>query len=70
VAPALAYTIFERIAELRNAGLTFLIVEHRLEILFAFVDYLYVMHLGKVLAEGTPAEIERNAQVREVYVGE
>lgn len=70
VAPALAYTIFERIAELREAGLTFLIVEHRLEILFAFVDYLYVMHLGKLIAAGTPAEIERNAQVREVYFGE
>lgn len=70
VAPALAYTIFERIAELRNAGLTFLIVEHRLEILFAFVDYLYVMHLGKVIAAGAPAAIERNALVREVYFGE
>jgi len=70
VAPALAYTIFERIAELRNAGLTFLIVEHRLEILFAFVDYLYVMHLGNVIAQGTPAEIEANALVREVYFGE
>ena len=70
VAPALAYTIFERIADLRNAGLTFLIVEHRLEILFAFVDYLYVMHLGKVIAAGTPAEIESNALVREVYFGE
>lgn len=70
VAPALAYTIFERIAELRSAGLTFLIVEHRLEILFAFVDYLYVMHLGNVIAEGTPREIEQNAQVREVYFGE
>jgi branched-chain amino acid transport system ATP-binding protein len=70
VAPALAYTIFERIAALRNAGLTFLIVEHRLEILFAFVDYLYVMHLGQVIAEGTPAAIEGNALVREVYFGE
>ena len=71
VAPALAYTIFERIAEWRQqAGLTFLIVEHRLEILFAFVDYLYVMHLGRIIAAGTPAEIERNDQVREVYFGE
>lgn len=70
VAPALAYTIFERIADLRDAGLTFLIVEHRLEILFAFVDYLYVMHLGNVIAQGTPREIEQNAQVREVYFGE
>ncbi len=70
VAPALAYTIFERIAELRDAGLTFLIVEHRLEILFAFVDYLYVMHLGRMIAAGTPREIAANAQVREVYFGE
>jgi len=71
VAPALAYTIFERIAEWRKAaGLTFLIVEHRLEILFAFVDYLYVMHLGRIIAAGTPAAIERNEQVREVYFGE
>lgn len=71
VAPALAYTIFEQIARLRREqGLTFLIVEHRLDLLFNFVDSLYVMHLGRVIAQGTPAEIEANAQVREVYFGE
>lgn len=71
VAPALAYTIFEQIERLRaTQGLTFLIVEHRLEILFDFVDSLYVMHLGKVIAHGTPAEVAANQQVREVYFGE
>lgn len=71
VAPNLAYTIFEEIARLRRElGLTFLIVEHRLDILFDFVDSLYVMHLGRVIAHGTPAEIEANQQVREVYFGE
>lgn len=71
VAPALAYSIFERIAQLRRTeGLTFLIVEHRLEILFDFVDSLYVMHMGDVIAQGTPAEIANNSQVREVYFGE
>ena len=71
VAPALAYTIFQEIARLRReAGLTFLIVEHRLELLFDFVDHLYVMHLGKLIAQGTPAEISQNALVREVYFGE
>ena len=49
--------------------LTFLIVEHRLEILFDFVDRLYVMHMGQVIATGTPAAIEANALVREVYFG-
>ena len=51
-------------------GLTFLIVEHRLEILFDFVDRLYVMHMGQVIAEGKPAAIEKDAFVREVYFGE
>ncbi|MFZ1754208.1 MAG: ABC transporter ATP-binding protein [Caldilineaceae bacterium] len=70
VAPNLAYEIFEQIAALRNEGLTFLIVEHRLEILFDFVDHLFVMHLGELLAQGTPAEIAANVQVKEVYFGE
>lgn len=71
VAPALAYQIFEQIARLRaEQGLTFLIIEHRLEILFDFVDSLYVMHTGEVIAQGTPREIEGNEQVREVYLGE
>jgi branched-chain amino acid transport system ATP-binding protein len=70
VAPALAYEIFQQIAALRDAGVTFLIVEHRLEILFDFVDSLYVLHMGKVLAHGTPDEIAHNAEVREVYFGE
>ncbi len=71
VAPNLAYEIFQRIEELRaTAGLTFLIVEHRLEILFDFVDSLYVMHLGQVIAQGTPAEIMQNQEVREIYFGE
>ena len=71
VAPNLAYAIFEEIARLRaEAGLTFLIVEHRLEILFDFVDVVYVMHMGEVIAEGTPDTIAANSLVREVYFGE
>ncbi len=71
VAPALAYTIFEQIERLRaEQKLTFLIVEHRLEILFDFVDHLIVMHMGEVIAQGTPSEVQANALVREVYFGE
>jgi branched-chain amino acid transport system ATP-binding protein len=71
VAPRLAYAIFEQIEHLRRTlGLTFLIVEHRLEILFDFVDTVYVMHVGHVIAHGMPAEISANAEVREIYFGE
>ena len=71
VAPKLAYDIFQQIARLRDDhGITLLIVEHRLEILFDFVDYVYVMHLGNLLASGSAAEISAHATVREVYFGD
>ncbi len=71
VAPKLAYEIFQQIARLRDDyGITFLIVEHRLEILFDFADYVYVMHLGNLLAEGTVDTIANDATVREVYFGD
>lgn len=70
VAPNLAREIFEYIATLhREAGLTFLIVEHRLEILFDYVDWVFVLHMGSLLAAGTPAQIIEDARVREVYFG-
>ena len=71
VAPKLAYEIFQQIARLRDDyGITLLIVEHRLEILFDFADYVYVMHLGKLLAQGGVDEVANDAIVREVYFGE
>jgi len=71
VAPKLAYEIFQQIARLRDDfGITLLIVEHRLEILFDFADYVYVMHLGKLLAQGAVDEIANDATVREVYFGD
>jgi branched-chain amino acid transport system ATP-binding protein len=71
VAPTLATSLFEHIADMRETlGLTFLIIEHRLELLFDFVDSLYVMHMGQVIAQGSPADIAANALVRDVYFGE
>ncbi len=71
VAPELAYSIFEQIEALRkDYGITFLIVEHRLELLFSFVDTVYVMHMGSLLAQGSPQEIAANDEIREVYFGE
>ena len=71
VAPNLAYEIFQQIGRLRDEhGITFLIVEHRLEILFDFVDYVYVMHLGNLLAKGSADEIAAHQTVREVYFGD
>ncbi len=71
VAPKLAHDIFVRIEQARREqGLTFFVIEHRLEVLFEFVDDVYVMHIGQVVAHGTPAEVAANARVREIYFGD
>lgn len=71
VAPKLAREIFERLAQLRREqGITLFIIEHRLEVLFDYVDAVYVMHTGNVIAHGTPAEVGANQQVKEVYFGD
>lgn len=50
--------------------LTLMIVEHDMDVVFAISDYITVLHLGQVLTEGTPAEVQADQRVREVYLGE
>lgn len=70
VNPRLAHEIFSYVAKLREErGLTFLIIEHRLDIALKYVDIVYAMYRGRIIASGTPEEIARNEQVREVYIG-
>ena len=49
---------------------TFVIVEHDMDIVFALSDRIVVLHRGQILADGTPAEIKGNEDVRKVYLGE
>ncbi len=45
------------------------IIEHDMEVVFSIADHILVLAQGAVLAEGTPAEISRNAKVQETYLG-
>lgn len=49
---------------------TILVVEHDMAFVRQIAEAVTVMHLGKVLAEGSLAEIERNEAVRKVYLGQ
>lgn len=70
VAYDMAKEMFSFIKKLREErGLTFFIIEHRLEVLMEFVDYVYVLHNGRLLAEGTPEEVVQNKAVIEAYLG-
>jgi branched-chain amino acid transport system ATP-binding protein len=48
--------------------LTILIVEHDMQVVMELADRITVLHYGEVLAEGTPAEIQQNPRVLEVYL--
>ncbi len=70
VLPKLAEQIFAKIVELRGSlGLTFFIIEHRLDILLKYVERVYVLHQGQVIAEGAPEVVTRKKEVIEVYLG-
>ncbi|MGQ9467044.1 MAG: ABC transporter ATP-binding protein [Anaerolineae bacterium] len=51
-------------------GHTILLVEHKMDVVLNISDRITVMHQGRVLAEGTPAEISANEQVQRAYLGE
>lgn len=69
VSVPLAEKIFSYIQDLsRNQDMTFLIVEHRLDIASKYVDYAYAMDQGKVLTHGLPKDVFENVKVIESYL--
>ena len=69
VAPKLSRDIFKLLKRLNEEGLTIFVIEHRLEVLFDFVERVIVMHEGRVLTEGTPEEVSRDPRVLDAYLG-
>jgi urea transport system ATP-binding protein len=59
----------ELITTIAEHGTTVLVVEHDMDFVRRFAHKVTVMHEGKILTEGTVAEVQRNETVREVYLG-
>lgn len=70
VNPTLLENIIDRILQLNSKGITFLIVEHNMELVMKISDPVICMAYGTVLAEGCPNDIQNNPQVMEAYLGE
>ncbi len=74
VAPGLAHEIFSHILVLKTRGISFLIIEHRLDIVLSYIDRLYVMFNGEIITEGRGEQgikkVLEDPKVVEIYIGE
>jgi neutral amino acid transport system ATP-binding protein len=70
VNPRLINQICDRILTWNREGMTFLIIEHNMDVIMSLCDRVWVLADGRNLAMGTPKEIQTNPQVLEAYLGQ
>jgi branched-chain amino acid transport system ATP-binding protein len=69
LAPAIVEAVFARVAELRDSGLTILLVEQLAEQALAIADHVSVVDNGEIVRDGLPAEFADRARLEEAYFG-
>jgi branched-chain amino acid transport system ATP-binding protein len=69
LAPVLVLDLFETLNQLREIGLTMLLVEQNVQMALAVSDYAYVLAEGRVELEGTSRDLAQNEHVRAAYLG-
>ena len=69
VNPSLASSIADRLEVMRDGGMTMLMVEHELRLVERLCDPVVVMARGRVLAEGSMAQLQENVEVVDAYLG-
>jgi branched-chain amino acid transport system ATP-binding protein len=69
LAPVLVLQLFESLKQLREQGMTILLVEQNVQLALAISDYGYVIVEGKIDLEGEARKLIRDKHVREAYLG-
>ena len=70
LSPLFVEEVFEIIQELRDGGMTILLVEQNAGMALEIADYAYALETGKIVIEGTGEEMMRNEEVRKAYLAE
>lgn len=55
--------------QVSEGGVTVVLIEHDMDLVFAMADRVIVLHQGRILADGTPEAVRRDPAVKEVYLG-
>ncbi len=69
VNPTLERRLLDQIHALRERGYTFLLVEHDMDLIMEQCEHVIVMHQGRILTQGSPAEVRSNEAVVKAYLG-
>jgi branched-chain amino acid transport system ATP-binding protein len=69
LAPVVVYQLLSTLKQLKEAGLTILLVEQNVHLALALSDYAYVVAEGRIFMEGLPAQLAAKPEIRKAYLG-
>jgi branched-chain amino acid transport system ATP-binding protein len=69
LAPAVVESLYDTLERLHKDGLTLLLAEQSIPLALDIADYAYVLQTGRTVLEGDAADLEKNQEVQEIYLG-
>lgn len=69
LAPLMIKSVFELVDQIHQEGMTILLIEQNVKLAMKYADRIYVLQSGKLVYEGTPAELAAEDEIMHVYLG-